>query len=132
MRGASSCREQILGNIRRTAGLDGATRSREYAAIRREYAQTGTLDPKQKIQLFEDRLRDYEAAVYRCHGVRITETVAKALAVRGKRRLVIPESMPRDWLPNGFDFVIGEMLTHQELDHCDGVLTGCAAAIAVG
>jgi len=44
---------------------------------------------------------------------------------------VIPESVPENWLPKDFDFVPGGLLTYQELDACDGALTGCAAAIAV-
>jgi L-lactate dehydrogenase complex protein LldG len=127
----STAREDILSKIRRATGSDEMTRHGDYAAIRREYRQAGVLDYEQKLQLFEDRLRDYEAAVYRCMADRIAEAVANALAVRGKRRLVIPESVPKDWLPKGFDFLPGDLLTYQELDACDGTLTGCAAAIAV-
>src|ERR1700704_4101471 len=108
----STAREEILGRIRHAMQSDGATRNEDYAAIRREYRQAGSLDPEQKLRLFEDRLGDYEAAVYRCTADRIAETVAKALAVREKRRLVIPENVPKSWLAEGFDFVLGDLLTH--------------------
>ena len=62
--------------------------------------------------------------------IRIAETVGQALAVRGRRRLVTPQDLPKGWLPEGFDFVHGDPLTYEKLDACDGALTACAAAIA--
>jgi L-lactate dehydrogenase complex protein LldG len=127
----NTAREDILAKIQDAQVSTDVTQEQDYAAIRRQYRQAGALDREQRLRLFEDRLRDYDATVYHCTADRIAETVAKALAVRGKRRLLIPEKLPKDWLPEDFDFVPGDRLTYEELDASEGVLTGCAAAIAV-
>jgi len=127
----SAAREDILAKIKGSQSLDQAIREKAYAAIPRRYRQAGTLDRKGRLALFEERLCDYGATVYHCAADRIAEAVAKAISVRGRRRLATPESVPKGWLPENFDFVPGDRLTYEELDGCDGVLTGCAAAIAV-
>lgn len=105
-------------------------RNREYEALPRLYRQSGSLDSAGRLNLLEDRLHDYNAVVYRCGEAEIAATVAKVLAARGKRGLAVPEGLPPSWLPDGFEFVHGDRLTYDELDRCEGVLTGCAAAIA--
>ena len=62
----SAAREDTLAKVRCTEGSAAVTRKDDYAAIRREYRQAGTLDREQRLRLFEERLRDYEANVYRC------------------------------------------------------------------
>jgi L-lactate dehydrogenase complex protein LldG len=129
--GMSTARENTLAKIRGARVPDSLAQEAAYAGIRREYRQAGALNREESLRLFEERLRDYEATVYHCTADRIAETVAKALAARGKRRLVIAENVSKSWLPEDFDFVPGDRLTYEELDASDGVLTGCAAAIAV-
>jgi L-lactate dehydrogenase complex protein LldG len=131
----SSAKEQMLARIAH-ALADAAPRmaedrAREYEALPRLYRRSGSMDAAARLSLFEDRLHDYNAVVYRCADADIAATVAKALQARGKRGLVIPpQSVPGPWLPDGFTFVRDENLTYDELDRCEGVLTGCAAAIA--
>lgn len=105
-------------------------RVREYEALPRLYRHSGGMDAANRLNLFKDRLHDYNATVYGCAEAEIASTVAKALDTRGKRGLVIPQTLPPVWLPEGFTFVRDEALSYDELDRCEGVLTGCAAAIA--
>ncbi|MBL7501865.1 LutC/YkgG family protein [Frankia nepalensis] len=66
-------------------------------------------------------------------GNAIAAAVAAALADRGVRRLVRPPGLPPGWLAGaaGVEAVDDEpALTAGELDAADGVLTGCALAIA--
>ncbi|ONH30363.1 LutC/YkgG family protein [Pseudofrankia asymbiotica] len=63
----------------------------------------------------------------------IAAAVADALAQRGARRLVRPSGLPGGWLAaaRGIETVDDEPpLTATDLDVVDGVLTGCALAIA--
>ncbi|MDT3445567.1 LUD domain-containing protein [Pseudofrankia sp. BMG5.37] len=63
----------------------------------------------------------------------IAAAVADALTQRGARRLVRPPGLPAGWLAaaRGIEAVDDEPpLTAAELDVLDGVLTGCALAIA--
>jgi L-lactate dehydrogenase complex protein LldG len=130
----SSAKDEILARIGRAVADTGPRmpedRAREYETLPRLYRQSGDLDGPARLALFEDRLHDYNAVVYRCAEPRIAETVAQALTARGKRGLVIPDGLPAAWLPDGFTFVRDEALSYDQLDQCEGVLTGCAAAIA--
>ncbi len=124
-------KDEILAKIRRGRDASTETRQGEYAAIPRLYHQSPTLDVGARLDLFADRLHDYDSVVYRCAESGIREAVAQALASRGKRGLLIPEDLPLEWLPNGFRFIRDEGLSYHEIDQSEGVLTECAVAIAV-
>jgi L-lactate dehydrogenase complex protein LldG len=130
----SPAKEEILARIGRAIADGGPCmpedRAREYDALPRLYRTSGTLDEAIRLDLFEDRLHDYNAVVYRCTAAEIAATVAKALTARERHGLVIPHGFPAAWLPGGFTFTRDEGLSYDELDHCEGVLTSCAVAIA--
>jgi L-lactate dehydrogenase complex protein LldG len=130
----SSAKEEILARIERAIADVGPRmpegRAREYDALPRLYRTSGVLDEAARLDLFEDRLRDYNAVVYRCDATEIAATVAKTLTARAKHGLVTPDGLPAAWLPGGFTFTRDEGLSYDQLDHCEGVLTGCAVAIA--
>jgi L-lactate dehydrogenase complex protein LldG len=126
----STAKDAILSRIRSAMGTQVASRASEYAAIPRRYLRTGSLAATARITLFEDRLRDYDAVVYRCARRDIASTVGQALAARDKKRMVTPAELPELWLPAGFTFLRDQALTYADLDVCDGVMTGCAVAIA--
>jgi L-lactate dehydrogenase complex protein LldG len=90
------------------------------------------MDAESRISLFADRLHDYDAAVFRCAPGEIAQAVAQALNQRGKTRLLVPEGFPKSWLPRKpFEFVTEQSFRYDELDRCEGVITGCAVAIAM-
>jgi L-lactate dehydrogenase complex protein LldG len=127
-----SAREEILARVR-TALQDGPAvppPSRAY----RSADHPADLDTLELLELFVHRLVDYRALVRRATTARVAEAVTAALTERGARRVVVgdgllPESLDR--LEPGVDLV-GDTppLTAQELDRLDGVLTGCAVAVA--
>jgi L-lactate dehydrogenase complex protein LldG len=82
------------------------------------------------IELLEDRLRDYDAHVVWVGESDVAPTVAKMLAERGKRRMVVPVGIAAEWLPAEFEFVVDEGLSAAELNGFDGVMTGSTVAIA--
>src|SRR6185437_14254750 len=92
--------------------------------------RSAVLEPEAVLELLEDRLRDYEAHVVRVSRTDVAEAVAKMLAARGKRRIVVPAWIAEEWLPDGFEFVIDGGMTAVELDGFDGVMTGSTVAIA--
>ena len=130
----NSAKHEILARIERALAAGGPRmpedRARDYETLPRPYRQAGTLDQAARLSLFEDRLHDYNAVVYRCAEPQIAATIAQALTTRGKRGLVIPHGLSQAWLPAGFSFVPDENLSYDELDRSEGALTGCAAAIA--
>ena len=131
-------RTQILESIRRclahAAGAsphrDSAYR-REYIELSRTYRRDTQLDVAGRIQLFEDRVREYDAVVNRVSPENIANAIAERLDARSRKRLAAPEGLPKDWMPTKFTFAAADHLSAIELDSFDGVVTGCTVAIAL-
>jgi L-lactate dehydrogenase complex protein LldG len=75
------------------------------------------------VELFAERVADYRAIVHAVTGV-----PASLEHLKGKR-IVAPQDVPAEWLIDGVTW-LHDPLTIDELDQADGVLTGCAVAIA--
>lgn len=128
---ASGARTAILDAIRSSRGADQNPSENEYREIPRQYQRSGSLDPEVRLELFEERLREYDAAVYRTRAADVLQTIATILSDREKSRLVIPQGFPSTWLPPGFLFATGDELSALDLDGYDGVVTVCEVAIAL-
>jgi L-lactate dehydrogenase complex protein LldG len=130
--GMNQARQEILQRIRKSLGAVSANRAEHLGEIARQYTQTGSLDFESMLALFEDRLRDYDAVVHRCSRVALRETIAKTLKQRGKRQMLIPEGFNAECLPSeSVEFVRDCGKSYDELDRSEGVVTTCAAAIAL-
>jgi L-lactate dehydrogenase complex protein LldG len=116
----SDAREVVLSRIR--AAL--ADRPQPSAAVLPP-TQPGPADP---VALFAERAGAYRAAVHRVDRADVAAQVAEICAGHGARRLAVPHDLPEGWLPPGVE-ATGDA-TVSALDRVDGVLTGCAAAIA--
>ena len=101
-----------------------------WETLPRNYKRTGILTTEALLQLFEDRLRDYDATVTRTSRQDLANAIAFQLNARSKNRIVVPAGTQPEWLPQGFTFVVDEALTPTQLDAFDGVLTGATLAIA--
>lgn len=101
-----------------------------WSKVVRQYRRETAQDVSATLEMFEDRLRDYDAHVARAGRADVAEAVAKMIAGRGKRRMVIPSGLPAEWLPQGLAFVVDEGMSAVELDAFDGVMTGSTVAIA--
>ena len=126
-------RAKILEKIRHSLG--GAAQSPaeiagEYAAIPRTYAQSSVLSRHDLLELFVDRLLEYDAGVYRIASDAIAETIAEVLTRRGKHSAAIPGGLPAAWLPQGFGFPVANLFSAQQVDRVEGILTACTVAIA--
>ncbi len=127
----NTAKDAILAKIRGAVSPPPVTRESDYLSLARCYTQSGALNQEDRVRLFEDRLRDYDAVVYRCSEQDLRQMVARALTTREKRALIIPRDLPRHWLPESFDFRVDENSSYDQLDSSEGVLTGCAVAIAI-
>lgn len=126
----SEAKEEVLRRVRAALRDVQGRREEEYRLITRDYLQTSDMPTEQLLELFTDRLHDYDAIVYRCGESQVPETIAEALARRGKCRMVVPSGMPESWLPQNIEWLRGNDFSFDVLDKCDGVITGCAVAIA--
>jgi L-lactate dehydrogenase complex protein LldG len=125
----SGAKKEILDKIR--SALSRSTRPGiAYETLERHYRKAGTLDAQERLLLFEDRLHDYGSEVFIRSEEQLPATIAHALISRGKHDLILPAAIPDRWLPDGFAFRRDENISYEELDRSQGVLTGCALAIA--
>ncbi|MGZ4200475.1 MAG: LutC/YkgG family protein [Thermoleophilaceae bacterium] len=115
-----SARDELLGRVR--AALRDAPAPPE---VERSYRRTGPAG-EEAVRLFCERVADYEATVERLP----LADLAAALAERCEdRRMAVPPDLPAGWRPSGA-VEDSPPLPPQELDRLDGVISGCALAIA--
>jgi L-lactate dehydrogenase complex protein LldG len=128
----TSDRAMILANIRRSLGAVESPEAiaREYAAIARNYTRSSEMTTHALVELFEDRLREYDAGVYFATDSTIADVIAEILAGRSKKSMAIPAKLPAHWLPEGFAFMEADKFDAHQLDKADGILSGCTVAIA--
>ena len=128
----SNARSRILASIRMSLGSSSTTEAiaAEYGAIVRTYTRSSTADVHVLLDLFTDRLLEYDAGVYRANHEGIAVTVAEILALRTKQRMAIPTGIPEAWLPERFDFAIADGWSNEQLDKIDGTVSACTVAIA--
>ncbi len=108
----SAAREEILRRIR-------AAKVPPARPVVRGYHREGPGG----VELFAERVADYRAVVRT-----VIDVPAALSSLRGKR-IVVPVDVPQEWLVDGVTW-LHEPLSIEELDRADGVLTGCAVAIA--
>ena len=124
-----SAREEVLGRIRTALGSGGAPVEvpRDYRTALGPAAGDAAL-----LDLLVDRLVDYRARVHRCGPDDVPATVAAALADRGATRVAVPGGLPTAWVPPSVEALQDEddPLDVATLDGLDGVVTGCAVAVA--
>jgi L-lactate dehydrogenase complex protein LldG len=119
-----SAREEIMGRIR--SALDGAPPA---GAVPREYRQAGDPVGFDPVELFCERVADYDAVVRRVEAGGLEAALAERCREHGAVRLAAPVDVP--WRPAGVELVADDPpLGPRDLDGLDGVLSGCAVAIA--
>jgi L-lactate dehydrogenase complex protein LldG len=146
----TAARDEILARVRRSL----ADVSAGDVPVARDYRRAGTLSPAATLDLFAQRCADYRANVRRVSAEDLPKAICDALAERGARRLAIPADLPTDWRvqpappadlgpsdsgvaaagagpARTVDWIEDHGLSHAELATVDGVVTGCAAAIAI-
>jgi L-lactate dehydrogenase complex protein LldG len=122
--GTLSARDEILGRIR--SALDGAPPA---ADVPRDYRQAGAPADFDPVERFCERVEDYDAVVHRVGERELESELAATCRERGAVRLAIPSDLP--WFPAGVELVSDDPpLGPRDLDALDGVLSGCAVAIA--
>lgn len=133
---ASGSRDEVLRRIRAAIGgssEDVSAIRNEWEAVPRNYKRTASLDHEGILQMLEDRLRDYDATVVRAKAGEVGTAMAKLLAARGIKRIVVPAGLAEAVgvvLPQGFDFVVDNGMSCAELDGFEAVVTASTLAIA--
>ncbi len=126
-------RTAVLGRVR--AALGGASASADlvaagWAALPRAYQQSAVRSGEEILQMFEDRLHDYEAHVERVTIESVGNAMTRRLEARGRPAMIVPAGLPVGLLPAGAAFVEDAGFSNAELDRFTGVLTLATVAIA--
>jgi L-lactate dehydrogenase complex protein LldG len=127
-----NARDEVLARVR--AAVAGGSEPPPVARTYRTAGHPSELAGEELLERLVDRLVDYRALVRRSTTTMVATTVVAALTERGARRVAVPDGI----LPAGLDHLepgielVGDdpPLTPAQLDGLDGVLTGCAVAIA--
>ena len=124
-----SKRDELLRRVRQALRDVPATERPEDVPVDRSYRHEGDAGSA-AAGLFAERVADYDATVSRVPEGRLLDALGEACRKRGAQRLATPTDLPSGWCPPGVELVADRGLTNEALDHMDGVLTGCALAIA--
>jgi L-lactate dehydrogenase complex protein LldG len=117
-----SARDDVLGRVRAALGPGVAV-----PEIPRRYR--GPRVDDSSVDRFCERVAEYNATVTRIAAADLAETVARLCAARGASRIAVPPGGPAAL--DGVEPVVDSPpLSARALDELDGVLTGCALAIA--
>lgn len=125
----SAAREEVLRRVR--AALSDVPSGEASGDVEVERSYRRAVEPPEgRLELLAERLADYRATVRRPSRDSLAGELADACAERGARRLLVPSDLPDEWRPEGVELVPDERLSPEEIEEADGVLTGCALAIA--
>jgi L-lactate dehydrogenase complex protein LldG len=127
----SEARAEILARIRGALSTVPAGEQPGDVAVARDYELAGKLERAAVLEQFEERMVDYRATVLSVSAGGVADAIGDVCRDLGLRRLVVPAGLAPDWYPRGeVEILVDKGLSARELDGVDGVLTGCAAAIA--
>ncbi len=122
-----SARAEILSRIEAALGAGAAVPD-----VPRDYDGAGAGPPagaEAVVARFCERAAEYRATVRRVDPGALDEAVAEACREHGARRLAVPQGGERH-VP-GIELLVDDPpISARGLDRVDGVLTGCALAIA--
>jgi L-lactate dehydrogenase complex protein LldG len=125
--GGATARDEVLGRIRGALGAGAA--APEIPRAYRRAGATGEIGSPEVVDRFCERVAEYRATVTRLAAADLAETITQLCRDRGAGRIAVPPSWPD--AVSGVEVVVDDPpLSPQALDELDGVLTGCALAIA--
>ncbi len=129
--GTSGSRERVLARVR--AALADVPADEPVArSWERDYADSHSEGAP--LEVLVDRLLDYRALVERVPSAELSGRIAAALERRGAARVAVPSGAPPEWFASSTAHRLtdspGSPLSVADLDGCDGVVTGCAVAVA--
>jgi L-lactate dehydrogenase complex protein LldG len=121
----SAARDTVMRRIRDALGPAPAAPE----TVPREYRQAGEPVDFDPVERFAEVVADYDATVHRVAAAELEDALANCCRERGAARIAAPVDLP--WRVASVEVVADDPpLGARDLDGIDGVLTGCAAAIA--
>jgi L-lactate dehydrogenase complex protein LldG len=126
-----SAREEILGRIRAALSPDPSPMTSSYGAVARTYRRRGELSEDARLELFIDRLIDYDSEVLHASSeAEISRCIEESLQSAHEDRVLASAELPGAWLPKGVRVIVDTGLTSDEIEGNPAVVTTCEAAVA--
>jgi len=127
----SDARAEILRRVRAALVDVPAGEDPEDVAVARGYRTRDAESSREEIvDRFCAMVEDYNARVHRVAAPDLADTIGRLCREGRLRQLVVPPALPEQWRPDGIELVEDNDLEVSRLDGMDGVLSGCASAIA--
>jgi L-lactate dehydrogenase complex protein LldG len=96
----SAARAAILDRIRNAnSSVRADSPVADYAAIPPEYQQSTRMDRAAILNIFAERLREYDARVHHASTSTVAEVIRTALAEYGQHSALVSNGFPKEWLP---------------------------------
>lgn len=136
--GLEPARTAMLQRIRAALTDVPHSETPDMVAVERKYTRSQTVERDAIVRSFVERVGEYKAQVRLVEEGNLAHTIAAACAARSAKRLAVPTDIPAAWVAElaseGVELLRDEaspaQLSYGQLDNADGVLTGCALAIA--
>lgn len=124
----------ILNRIQAALRKEGG-RNTPLPSIVRNYQTQSDMPDDERLTLFMERVSDYKAKVALVDETSISKTIEGICIAEHAGKLVVPQGLERNWLPDKESGISVTMdgnpsLTTKEIDQNDAVLTGCYRAVA--
>lgn len=124
-------RQEILSRIHAALTEKARDIVGSHASIPRVYQRFGRLDAQARIELFIDRLRDYNSEIIQVETEgELPAAISLVLQDAGERRVIADPEFSSAWLPVGTSLLLDNGLSTAEIDTAQIVLTTCETAIA--
>ncbi len=130
---STTARADILAGIRNANSVKASVGNRDadYRSVPRQYQRSGARSPTEVLNLFEERIVEYDARVFHVDAAAIGPTIRRVLSERKKTAVIVPAGLPVEWDLNPSEFRVDDGFGHDVLDGFDGVVTAASSAIAV-
>ncbi|SEF56936.1 L-lactate dehydrogenase complex protein LldG [Bryocella elongata] len=126
-----TAREEILARIQGALHVRASDPANGHGKIERTYTRTTSMNEHETIELFIDRLVDYDTEVIQvASDSEIAGAVAQSMTKAQETALLAPAGFPQEWLPTSIAITLDENLSHVTLDAEKTVITTCEAAVA--
>ncbi|MFE7296690.1 MULTISPECIES: LutC/YkgG family protein [unclassified Streptomyces] len=128
-----SSRDVVLARVRRALADVPRGEGPHDPPVPRDYRRVhGSRTTDETVALLAENLADYRAVVHHCAPAGLPALLARLLAARGARTVVVPTGLDPRWLSAAEVTLRPDRAadTVRDLDAVDSVVTGCAVAVA--
>jgi len=127
----STARAAILDRIRRAnSSVEAGSLVADYAAISREYQQSASMDRASILNIFAERLREYDARVHHASAATVAAVIRASLAEYDQHSALVANAFPMEWLPSDLRWQAEADAGLEAMDKAEGAVVSCEVAIA--